>query len=698
MGYDEELFKAKANTKAKNIWLTLALILSMSYCAGTAEGPKPKEYLITFLLICWIPFIIGVVILKIQGKSAPSYKYVVTVGYNIFYGFIVATSLSPLAFMYILPVASMFVLYKNKNYMIGSGILSCSALLIGCIYKAMNGLNSTADSTLYQLQFSCVLLCYICYVISIKHLNASDGALTDSIKDDLHRVITTVGTVKTASTAIVDGVTVVRELADENKQGAHTVVDSMTELSDKNGILHDKTMSSMDMTTDINTQVQNVVQLIEQMVVLINESVGHSTTSAKDLANVVETTNTMASLSTEVEHILKDFKNEFDRVKEETGTIENINSQTNLLALNASIEAARAGEAGKGFAVVADEIRNLSTETQNSSNRIATALGHLEETSEKMTASISKTLELIQITLKDILQVNQSVNDISTDSEQLGSNIQVIDTAIKEVEASNKNMVDNMQQICDVMEIMTGCVQNAEDTTKTMLSKYAETTVNVDNIETIIENLMVELGAGGFMGIQDVKPGMKVSLLTVTGDDTLGTEYKGEVLEQTGSEVLVSFPELTTALDLKSTNYRLLIIVDNVLYSWDNAHVLQAEGTENCYRIVVHTHPAVMNRRKYPRLQTTCSCEITMVNTSQTFEGKMINISANGFAFESPNDDFASAKKQFVTVSVPDFPLPEGHHLEGYIIRSTNHEGSYIVGCRMPADNLAVQSYIESVI
>ncbi len=69
----------------------------------------------------------------------------------------------------------------------------------------------------------------------------------------------------------------------------------------------------------------------------------------------------MSNLSNEVDHILHDFKSEFEMVKEETGTIDNISSQTNLLALNASIEAARAGEAGKGFAVVAEEIRKLSS-------------------------------------------------------------------------------------------------------------------------------------------------------------------------------------------------------------------------------------------------------------------------------------------------------------------------------------------------
>ena len=55
-----------------------------------------------------------------------------------------------------------------------------------------NGMNSAADSKNYQLQLSCVILCYCCYVMSINHLNESDGAMMDSIKADLHRVITTV--------------------------------------------------------------------------------------------------------------------------------------------------------------------------------------------------------------------------------------------------------------------------------------------------------------------------------------------------------------------------------------------------------------------------------------------------------------------------------------------------------------------------
>ena len=162
----------------------------------------------------------------------------------------------------------------------------------------------------------------------------------------------------------------------------------------------------------------------------------------------------MAKLSNEVETILSEFQKEFERVKTEVSTIESINSQTNLLALNASIEAARAGDAGKGFAVVADEIRNLSTETQESSSRIMAALANLGTTSVKMTDSIGQTIDLIQETSEKVAVVNESVSGIAKDAAELEQHLSVIDSAMQDVKESNHQMVSNMVIVFTLVSVL----------------------------------------------------------------------------------------------------------------------------------------------------------------------------------------------------------------------------------------------------
>ena len=345
----------------------------------------------------------------------------------MFYAVITWTSLSQITFVFVMPLISMMILYKDPKYIKSMMWMTLFVLISSNMYNGFaKGMMDFVSSAECALQFAMILCCFFCTDSSIKHLIESDGALTASIKANLARVVKTVEQVKDASNSIVDGVTVVRELADENKEGADNVVKDMKTLASNNEILNDKTISSVEMTKVIDTQVKDVADLMNEVVTLIGASVEHANTSENELKEVVEVTNKMAVLSKDVEKILKDFKADFNSVKEETGTIESISSQTNLLALNASIEAARAGEAGKGFAVVADEIRNLSSGTKESSNSIMEALSHLEETSEKMMESITETVKLIQLNIDKMAYVNKSVTDITNDASTLGENIKLL--------------------------------------------------------------------------------------------------------------------------------------------------------------------------------------------------------------------------------------------------------------------------------
>ena len=692
MTYDENVFKEKANRKARKIWIVFAVLLSANYGSDASGGLYPTTSYLIFLALCWLPLIFGEVLLRVKGWATELYRYDLVIGYGIFYTFVICTTASPIAFTYILPVTSLLVLYKNRKFMINCGIANALIIIGAAVYRYMLGFNSASDMKNYQLQLSCIVLCYICYVMSIRHLNESDGAMTDSIKADLHRVVTTVEQVKSSSNIILDGITVVRELASENKHGSDIVMLGMNELTDNNNMLQDRTTSSTQMTSDIRAQVENVVALIGEMITLVEKTQSHSGVSAEDLKSLVNTAATMSQLSTELENVLENFRQEFEMVKQETGTIEKITNQTNLLALNASIEAARAGEAGKGFAVVADQIRTLSTETHASSDQIRDALSRLDATSAKMTSSIEETLKLIQITLEKVTQTGDNVNQIASDSVQLGNHIQVVDNAIKEVESSNTQLVSNMEQVSNIVDTITTCITHSSRTSERMLSKYQETADNINTIEDVMENMMCDLGIGGFMGIEDVKPGMKIDLQLVGQEDD---NYLGELIEQISEGLLVSCQKKLTING--SASCMLQVTAGNILYCWDKAAISPApESGEHAFKVTITTRPRINNRRKYPRMDLNNTCTIKFKNSDTEYAATMENISANGFAFLATDKIFTQSKNAEVIITIHDFALPNHNVLEGRIIRCSDDNGLYIVGCQMPEDNFYILEYVEN--
>ena len=69
MNYDENAFKEKANRKARRMWLIFALLLSANYGSDAASGAYPASDYIVFLILCWLPFLSGEILLRVKGKA-----------------------------------------------------------------------------------------------------------------------------------------------------------------------------------------------------------------------------------------------------------------------------------------------------------------------------------------------------------------------------------------------------------------------------------------------------------------------------------------------------------------------------------------------------------------------------------------------------------------------------------------------------
>lgn len=691
MEYEESYFKKQANKNTLLMWTILNVIFTVLYILEMIKGGRTPQYLIVFLSICWLPYLVGLLVLKTKGKETELYSAFVSGGYLLLFLFVLMTTKTNVTYGYVFPVASLLVLYKNRRLQLGWGIANV-AILVAYLIKVGVTTGFTAQTiTDAEIQIGVTVLCYVAFDIAIRHMTKTEEAMLSLVKADLARVILTIKQVKTASNSISDGVTVVSELSDENKDSADSVVNSMEQLTRDNKILHEKKDSSLDMTNQISVQVQNVAAMVQEMVALVEESVEDARTSSEQLSDVVASTNEMAQLSVEVEQILKDFRNEFEMVKTETGTIEKISGQTNLLALNASIEAARAGEAGKGFAVVADEIRDLSTGTKSSSTSIMSALANLEVTADRMTESITKTLQLIHTTLEKITQVDTSVSRITADATKLGDNVQVIDSAMQEVEASNLRMVDNMTEIRNVVDVMTTSIKEADDNTRIMRSKYLETSTNVLAMGSIVGQLISELGEGGFMTPEDIKPDMYLSFEEASEAQT--TAYKARVLFVNGNSIQARFVNDVCSATPGSV-YHATFTVNSGIYRWENVKLQEQKDRTVTFTVI--GNPKVSNRRKFTRLPISRPCHFLLDGVDLPFLGTIVNLSAGGFAFFSSAEELKDAKGKTLTANIDNIPELAGVDLEGSIIRITDHNGIYIVGCRMLYDQLDVQNYIEA--
>ena len=59
---------------------------------------------------------------------------------------------------------------------------------------------------------------------------------------------------------------------------------------------------------------------------------------------------------------------------------------------------------------------------------------------------------------------------------------------------------------------------------------------------------------------------------------------------------------------------------------------------------------------------------------------------------------FKENKDAKIKIEIEDFDLPKHNILEGKVIRCSENEGIYIVGCQMPEDDNVIREYVNSSI
>lgn len=84
MGYDEKEFNKLANKLVLIVWIIINSILSIAYAIEVQGNKKTMDFYVVFLVLAWIPVLIGIITLKIGGMQTRVFRDVIAFGYGIF--------------------------------------------------------------------------------------------------------------------------------------------------------------------------------------------------------------------------------------------------------------------------------------------------------------------------------------------------------------------------------------------------------------------------------------------------------------------------------------------------------------------------------------------------------------------------------------------------------------------------------------
>ncbi len=166
--------------------------------------------------------------------------------------------------------------------------------------------------------------------------------------------------------------------------------------------------------------------------------------------------------------IILELEKESNQIDDIISSINSVAKQTSLLSLNASIEAARAGEEGKGFSVVAQEIGKLAEMTTRSTHLISGKLKEINQKAKLAVGMVNKSNENMNQGLVFTSQVNQSINEIISNSKRVKEIISTLQ------EKSTKQSKSIQEVSLNIIDLLKG--------TKYFLSEVQEMNVSFESM------------------------------------------------------------------------------------------------------------------------------------------------------------------------------------------------------------------------
>ncbi len=463
--------------------LILDIILSVAYLIEVVKHTRDILSYILILAMFVIPGVIALLIYK-KKKDSSAIRYVLGIGFCIFYAYTMFTTTTELSFVYIVVLFVVFQVYIDIKYMV---IVGCTALVINIgviIMQVATGTFTAKALTNAEIIVACVILVTtfaIMAVNKIQLINKSNIDKADTEKEQSEKLLNTTLEVASSMTNNI-------EIAVEETIGLNQEIDAtvkeMEQLVANTNEEVEAIAAQKESTNKINEHIKGVGVAVDSIVAEVDSAENNLKESSSVMENLlkqVQVSEKSGILASEKMEGLKEYASQMQDIM---GLISNVAKQTSLLALNASIEAARAGEAGRGFAVVADEIASLSAQTNNATGDINVLIENIVKSIEEVTASMEELLESSRLQNEYVDVTAGNVDKIHESTQGIAAQVSGLKEVVDVVTEANQQVAERIEHVSAVMEKVMDGANTTLESCNTNLQSVANVSDVMDRLKT----------------------------------------------------------------------------------------------------------------------------------------------------------------------------------------------------------------------
>ena len=471
----------RCNKTAVVIYTVMTIALVASYLIEVIKGSRTLGYYAVFCLLALVPYFTCVWMYR-QDNETPRLKYVLSIGFSIFYLYIIFTTTSPVAYTYALLIALVLLCYNEIRLIVGYMISVCVGNIVYVAWLAIQGQLTSEELPSIEIRLISLVLYTVFIYMATKVLNQNNKAKMTEIEEEKERTEELMQQIMEISERLTDDIQVVADKMEILGISADKTKNSMEEVAQGTGEAVDTIQVQLEKTEEIQQTVKRVTNAsnnITEHVDATNMELAAAQRNIDNLIHHVQLSNEAnANVSKELDELYI-YTNQMQSIVQ---MINEVTEQTSLLSLNASIEAARAGEAGRGFAVVASEISSLATQTQQATIDITNLI---ENISRELTGVVRVIEQMIRNAEEQNVVANSTADSfgkISVKNRQVAEEAEEMSRLVVELQDANELIMKGIETISAVTEEVTAHSNETLESTE-------ENNMITNEVGTIVEGL-----------------------------------------------------------------------------------------------------------------------------------------------------------------------------------------------------------------